>query len=233
MSPVVYLRAARKHWLTIAAATALGMLVVSAGLWQQGTRYRAGVSVRVTFGVDPQRLSAPDIRQLQQRIVKTYAQMANEGSVTAPIIQALNLPYSTRELGGRVHALSPVNGDTIDISVEDSDPQRARDVGNAIAARLVTIAGAARPAANSDLTPKVEVTSWAMLPQAPVRVWWQLRVLAGLVGGLTLGVGLATFRHVLELRGDTVPAWLTSRWSILTAAIRAFGKRGRLRLRGM
>jgi capsular polysaccharide biosynthesis protein len=233
MSPITYLRAARKHWLTVAMLTMVGVLVSCLGVWRQGTRYESDVRVQVTFVAWPGQLPAPGAALLQQHIVKNYALMANSERVTRPLIDQLSLPYSPGELAGHIRALSPVGSSIIQIAVDDTSPERARDVGNAVARQLAAIANAATPSPELASSPKIEVLVPASTPDRPVRVWWQLRVLAGALAGLSLGIGTATFRHLLELAGDRPGAWLARRWSVLSTGVRAVGSRANARLRGL
>lgn len=76
----------------------------------------------------------PRLVQASESLAMTYYQMLWARPVLDPVVASLSLPYGVDELGERITASTIRGTQLIEIRVADSDPQRAADIANAVAA---------------------------------------------------------------------------------------------------
>jgi capsular exopolysaccharide synthesis family protein len=88
-----------------------------------------------------QSLSAvsPDYNQIlvSQRLSTTYANVATKRPILDLLIQQLGLNETADELAKRVRADASLESTLLTISVQDTDPERASAIANALAAQLI------------------------------------------------------------------------------------------------
>ena len=68
-----------------------------------------------------------------QTLTSTYSQMLTDPSVLAGVIQQLNLRTTPEELAQSISVEAPPNTQLLQITAEDSNPQRAAEIANAMA----------------------------------------------------------------------------------------------------
>ena len=81
----------------------------------------------------------PDYNQLltSQRLSTTYAVVATTRPVLEAVIEDLALDVSADDLAQRVLAEAPADSTLLTISAQDTDPERAASIANAVAERLI------------------------------------------------------------------------------------------------
>ncbi len=81
----------------------------------------------------------PDTRtiNLSNYLATAYARLATEGPVLEEVIDELDLPYSPSQLQGSISTQVYRDAGLLEITVIDTDPQRAADIANAIAEALI------------------------------------------------------------------------------------------------
>lgn len=81
----------------------------------------------------------PEYNQLlaSQRLSQTYATVAKTRPLLERVVENLRLPMTADELDGFVRADAPRDNTLISITVSDTDPGRAADIANGIAAELI------------------------------------------------------------------------------------------------
>src|SRR3954463_297259 len=131
--------------------------------------------------------------------VKSYTQVATSAQVLDPVIQQLKLPTTNGELAGRVTATNPLDTVLIEISVQDTNPQRAADVANAIGKQLSRVVQEIEsPQSGAPAPVKLTTTQPASVPTVPVAPRKSLNLALGLLVGVALGAGGALLREQLN-----------------------------------
>jgi len=226
----LYVQAARRHRVIVAALTTLGLLAATLASWQQAPCYEARSQVLVRFVPEPGMTpTAANVDALEQGLVKTYVGIVATERVTAPVVRRLRLPFRPGELGSRIRASSRIGSALIDIAVVDTVAQRAAQIGDALAVQLAALADGTNAVPAIAAAPVISLTVEAAIPTSPVPVRWASRLVVGLLAGLAIGLGGATFRYQLAARGEPLRAWLAALpaggWAALTAGSGAAGRR--------
>jgi hypothetical protein len=207
MSVALYLRAARRHWLTAAVFTWAGALALAlAGMWLDPPANTAHVRLIAAFGADAEKIpgagAAADALNVDPRLVelrvRSYVQMATTSEVTGPVIETLHLPYTTGELGERITATAPLDSTFIDVDVTDRSAARATAIAQAIGDQLADLAVHEKHKAADVGQPiariRLSTVGLITVRARPQILFWRLRILVGAAGGFILGLGLATLR---------------------------------------
>lgn len=72
-----------------------------------------------------------------EKISQTYVTLVTTSNILSPTIQQLELPYSVEQLRRLVSAAAPVDTQIINITVEDTNPFRAKDIADTIAREFI------------------------------------------------------------------------------------------------
>jgi capsular exopolysaccharide synthesis family protein len=131
---------------------------------------------------------------LASLVMGTEKGVAESQSVISMAASALRVPVSTLE--NELSVTVPVDGDLLEISITDANPQRAELYAQGMADAYVDY----RAANPSPSTPQAEIISTAGLPTAPSSPTRKLDVGVALCLGLCLGLGVAWLRDTLDDR---------------------------------
>lgn len=121
----------RWAWLIV-----LGILVAAAAAFivSKNTTpvYRA--SSRLLIDQAPGTGSGNEYTQIlvEQRLAQTYVELLNTEPVLEETIERLDLPYTPGQLKGKISVSAPQDTQIINISVEDTNPQRAALIANTL-----------------------------------------------------------------------------------------------------
>ena len=116
-------------------------------------------------------------------------------TITAPVIEELQLDDTPTELGDRITADVPLDTAVLNISVEDSSAKQAAQIADAVAERLkATATELETPEGQTSASVKITVVKEAAVPTAAVSPQPMNNLLLALLLGLGLGVGLALLR---------------------------------------
>jgi capsular exopolysaccharide synthesis family protein len=130
------LRALLKWWWLIIISIALG---VGAGYFlrrEQPDIYFAKATVIV--GQDPRAAAGIGFSgQYSQTLLQAYLIFARRASVLNPVIEDLNLGVTSDELANRISLDANAGAALLEMSVFDSDPERAAQIANRLAQELV------------------------------------------------------------------------------------------------
>ncbi len=192
MSLAPYARAARQHWRLVVASAALGGLLLGLVALRQPPLYQA--DLRLHAGLAP--AAGNEDRVLMESRVRGYAQQATSPAVLQAVIAALRLPYPPGTLAREIFASTPLDTIVIDISVRDTDPNRAASIDNAVAEALRELATAERTPAHLTFS----VDHPALVPAHPLRQFPLGYPIGGIIGGALIGIGLGTLRTRLVPR---------------------------------
>ena len=157
--------------------------------------YRATTTLYINQSAAPGAITYSDAL-LNQQLVKTYSQMAQQPIVLDTVRQQLHLPYSS-EAFDRMVTITPVR-DTqlIDISVDGTNPAQVRDVANAIA--TVFIAQQQPYLPKDQVNSALRVAQPAVLPTRPIGPSTLRNAALAAVLGLLVAVGIVALLEYLD-----------------------------------
>jgi capsular exopolysaccharide synthesis family protein len=192
----------RSHWLVILVTVAVCTGSVGAFVWSQTPTYTARTQLFVSTPTAPGNLSLTYQGGLfsQQRVL-SYSRIVSSPEVVRGVIESLHLPMSVEQLQGAIHASVPVDTILIDVTVEDSSPQRAAAIANEIGLRFPRFVSDLETPPGRERTPvKVSVTSPAEVPTSPSSPRKKLGLAIAALLGLGLGIGFAGLRSLFDTR---------------------------------
>ena len=196
-----YVRVLRKRWRLITAAALVGLCLAVAYIATTTRVYRATVQLFVsTQGTGQDGLSAAVAgSQFSQARVTSYAQIVNTPPITEAVVQRLNLPLTPQDLAPKITSAAIVNTVLINVSVNDTSPQRAADIANAVGTRFTeVVTNLERPNSGALSLVKVSVVRAASVPGGPVSPNRKVDLALGLFLGLLAGVAAAVLRETLD-----------------------------------
>lgn len=210
MSLVEYLQLLRRSWMVITCTALLGIAAASSFLLvvtpQYTTSTRLYISASAGDGAVASELTQSNSFAVQAAV--TYAGVAASPLVLQRAIEELHLDESARNLATRVTATAKDGTALLDIAVTDSDPSRAAETANAIAAAFDDVLTSKLEPARDGDRPLVSSTviAPAVAPTAPTAPRPIPVIVAGFVLGTAVGVGSAVLRKVLDTRLRSVAA---------------------------
>lgn len=199
-----YIDILRRRWMTILIVTLLALAAAAALTFTSTVRYTA--KTQLFFAVESSG-TATDMAQgstFAEKQMTSYAQVATSPLVLNPVIHDLGLRMTASELAGMTTATVPAETVILQISVVDTNPQRAAKIANAIGRQVSRATDDLTPA-NSDGSQAVRATTLtpALPPTAPSSPNVPRNLAAGVIVGLLLGGGFAVARHVLDTKVRT------------------------------
>ena len=129
---------------------------------------------------------------LNQKLVKTYSEIAKSNRVLDKVIEKLELNVSAGELRKKITVNSVQDTEIIRISVEDLDPQFATDLANGIA---VIFMGEVAKIMKMD---NVQLIDPAKLPEAPIKPRPVLNMAIAGVLGIMVSLGIIFLIEYLD-----------------------------------
>lgn len=199
---VEFLTVLRRRWRILVAFLVLGVAAAGLLTTQMTPSYRATTQLFVAFAntsTDDTALSLSQGNLFAANRVKSYPDLVSSPLVLAPAISELSLDESAQELAERVSAQVPPNTVLIEVYADDESPVRAAAIANAVAKNLITVVEDLDRIKASDISPvRVSLTREAVPPASPRSPVPVLNLAAGLVIGLTLGLGMVMLRESLD-----------------------------------
>jgi polysaccharide biosynthesis transport protein len=191
-----YFRIARKRaWIIVVATLVCAGSALVASLATTPV-YQGTAKLIVVAKADPTGgvTSAYEGALLSQQLVKSFAQILESRTIAETALRLDPQPLRPAELQQKIHA-EPVTGTLlIHLSVQDTNPSRARRLTNSVARAFMSTV----PRLQSGSALRVSMVEPALTPRVPIRPRTQLNVAVGLLVGLTLGVCLAFLREFLD-----------------------------------
>ncbi len=205
-----FLKALARRWLTVAVclALAIGAAVVVTACSTAVYEARTQLFIATHTGEDTTQLSQG--QTFSQARVQSYAAIVPTRQVAGPVVRELKLRTTPEELTSRITAEAPLNTVLINITVRDTDPERAANVANAVAASFSAVverletprqdqAAAREQDAPDPVSPvSLGVTQYAVAPADPVSPRPLLNLAGGAFAGLLLAAGLVVLRETLD-----------------------------------
>jgi capsular exopolysaccharide synthesis family protein len=131
---------------------------------------------------------------LSQQLVKSFAQIIESRPTAEAALRLDPQPFTPRQLQAKINAEPAEETLLINLTVEDTDPARAKRLANNVARAFIS----AVPGFQSGSALRVSLVEPALTSSEPVRPRPKLNVALGLVLGLVLGIGLAFLREFLD-----------------------------------
>jgi tyrosine-protein kinase len=192
-----YLHAVRRQWTLVALV--VGLVGLAAAAWTLSRPPVYETSTKMFVSVRTADDDVTDLSQgstFTQERVKSYTSLLTSPPLLNEVIARLGLTTTADELAGRISAANPPDSVLLEVTVRDSQAQRAADIANAVAGEFPAVVEqveAPAPGARSPV--KISVTNPALAPAVPSSPHVKLNLALGLLVGLGLGAGLAVFRE--------------------------------------
>jgi capsular polysaccharide biosynthesis protein len=177
-----------KWWILIAAIAAvsvIGAAVVSFYFTQNVYESSAVMIIGSPRDALQQNQMTLNDYTLNLKLVDSYRVLCKTDKILNEVIADTKLPLTVKELSDKINVTAQSDTDIIDIAVQDTDPQRASVLANAVATVFVEEIPGIMQMNN------VQIIDNATVPKTPVKPDRKMIILlAGLVG-LLLGAGIA------------------------------------------
>lgn len=130
--------------------------------------------------------------QVGTSLTSDYVELVNSRTVLEPVIKDMNLEDTYESLGNRLNVSSPENTRLLYITVEDENPEMAREIANAIAKESQKQI--------SDITKSDEptVAEWAVAGESPVRPDKTRNIAIGFIIGMLIAAGCYIASYMLD-----------------------------------
>lgn len=170
------LRFYRRHWLKIAGATLLGLvLAVNYTLWLQQPQYKSDATLIAVGTAD--KSSGQGSAQLNN-----YTQLFTSRRVLEPVLREQKSSLSYRDLQQHVKATNDKDTELIKVSVTSSNARTSQRLANGI---IVSFRDQVKALYGTD---NVDVVDGASLPVAPANVRPTTQLALGAMGGFLVSV---------------------------------------------
>ncbi|KJL29289.1 polysaccharide biosynthesis tyrosine autokinase [Microbacterium oxydans] len=203
-----YIRILQKNWIVILVLLIVGLAGGGAYAYLQAPKYVTSTQLYVS--VRTEGAATGDLVQgttFARQMVTSYVDTIGTALVLDPVIEELGLDLTARQLAGKVSASTPLNTVMINITVTDTDPERAAKIANQTAVSFTDAVQNTleRPAVEGGVSPvHVTVTNPAAVPTGPSSPNVPLLVIIGGLLGLAVGIAFAVLRTVLDTRIHTL-----------------------------
>lgn len=130
-----------------------------------------------------------------QQLVKDYREIVKSRTVTSQVIEDLDLDMSSKELAEKISVGSKNDTRIIEISVQDTDPDRASIIANKTCEVFMSKVKDLMKVEN------VEIVDNAISPETPVKPRPLLNIAIGMFLGLFVALGVI---FLIEYLDDTI-----------------------------
>jgi succinoglycan biosynthesis transport protein ExoP len=191
-----YFRVLRKRaWLIVISALLCPAAALASSLATTPV-YQGTAKLLVIAKTDPGggTASAYEGTLLSQQLVKSFAQIIQSRATAERALSLDPQPFTASQLQERIHAEPVTDTLLINLTVDDTDPARAKRLTNSVARAFML----AVPNLQSGSALRVSLVEPALRPTTPIRPRTRLNIALGLMLGLLLGAGLAFVREFLD-----------------------------------
>jgi capsular exopolysaccharide synthesis family protein len=193
-------RVLRDQWRMVLVMSVLATVTGAAVTFLQRPVYEAQATIYVAATNDAAS-TALQGNVLSQQRVKLYGELVRSDRVMSAVVEKLGLRLSAATLARRVTAGTRADTTLLTITAADSSAGRARDIANEVARQFVELAPQMDSAADShDGQVRLSVVREASRPRAPLSPQPVRNLGLAVAIGLTIGMGLAALRHILDRR---------------------------------
>jgi capsular polysaccharide biosynthesis protein len=161
--------------------------------------YESSLSIVIGKTIDSTQKSQYDYNDIMmyQNLVKTYAEIAKSRTVAQKAIDKLGLSSTVTPdtIQNQISVIPQVNTQIIDLKVKNENPQKSKDILNAIAESFIEESGRIYPNGN------VQTIDEAIIPKSPISPNKRLNILMAFLLGLMISTGLS---FMLEYIDNTI-----------------------------
>jgi capsular exopolysaccharide synthesis family protein len=159
-------------------------------------------------------------------VLQTYAVLVTDRSILEGVISDLGLNVNEADLKKRINVTLVPNSQILDVTVQDTNPARARDIANRLVDDFVARVNAIQQGNKTTTPDNLYVFSNAVLPDKPVSPNIPLNVAIGFAAGLLVALGLAFVLDYLDqsIKSDDE---LTARLGLIPIGHIAFALAGK------
>jgi capsular polysaccharide biosynthesis protein len=199
------LRAVRARWLLFFLCCAVPVVAGVAVIKGSSPSYESTAELYVATTGGSTAANAYQGALLAQQQAPSLAHLVDSPAVLNAVISRLGLATNSASLAKDISASSPTNSVLIDVTARGSSPAAARDIANAAAGRLASLAEhLAGSGPQSHSTVRVTLANPASLPIAPVSQHKTTDLILGLVVGLAVAFSAVILREKLDPRVRTI-----------------------------
>lgn len=196
-----YLRVLRRWlWLLLACPVIAAFTAAGVSVWLPPV-YEAQVSLLVR-PAQPLAVDAGGASLTSDQISRTYARLMTERPLLETVVADLGLQTSAESLVGTIKVTPEPNTTILDVAVQDTNPQVARDVANKLVEDFIIevkrIQQQEQATPNARSADSLVVVSPAVTPSRPVSPNIPLNILLATVAGLLVGLGVAFLLEYLD-----------------------------------
>lgn len=196
-----YLRVLRDYWRSTLAVLFLCVALSAGFTLLQAPTYTANSAVFLTVESGGTAGELSQGATYAERQVKSYVTVATTAVVLDPVIDELDLDLTPNQLAKKLTITSPTSTSVIKISAQDSSPQQAAALGNAVARSLQdAVQELSPPGPDGTRMVSATVIDQAVVPTTPSAPNPVTNIALGVLLGLLLGFGQALLRNILDTR---------------------------------
>ncbi|EYT62824.1 protein tyrosine kinase [Dietzia sp. UCD-THP] len=192
----------RARWISIAAATLVGGLLALGASLAMTPSYEAKVQLYVTVAGGENAAAAAYQGSLgaQQR-VQSYAALIESTDIAQDVIDSSGVDLSPSKVASMTTAAADPKTVLLNVSVTDSDPERAMQVAQGFGEVLPEVINRLEtPEGGGPALAKLTVVNPPGLPTSPVAPKTAQNVAVGLALGLLAGIGFVLLVNTLDRR---------------------------------
>lgn len=191
----------RKHLITlvITFVIVLGLTILYTAM--SPVKYTSTTQLFATYDSSNESTSSAEQYNGSSYImnqIQSYPNLAKTSSVLQPVIDELHLSVDANQLASQVSVTNPSNTVFVNITVTSQDPSAAARIADSVAASLSNVVEKSLYASGSHSSVKLSIVEPATVPTSPSSPQWVFNILAGLVGGLLIGILAALLKNVLS-----------------------------------
>ncbi|WP_153505263.1 polysaccharide biosynthesis tyrosine autokinase [Cumulibacter manganitolerans] len=193
-----YLRIIRQQWLLIASCVLVAIAAASVFTLRATPQYQSTAALFISTPQSDGSAAYQGSLFSQQRVA-SYADLIKGKQIAQRVVDKLGLDESAGALASRVSASVVKDTVILNVTVQDSQPQRAQKLAEAIAQEFTVFVSELETTPGSENAPiKATIVDPATVPVSAVspRPLSSLALAIGL--GLIVGVGLAVLREMLD-----------------------------------
>lgn len=205
-----YLLIVARSWIVVAVSVGVGLVTAAIVGFTTTTTYTSTAQVLFTGHASTSGQDLAYVGNYVQSRMQTYKNLGTSTSLLESVTDVLQSDETPQELAGRTDIQVSQLNTVARVSATDTTAKGAADTANALAGGLLNsvqrleAGNAANPTGDqkpANSTIEGVITGKAEVPTSPSGPNIPLHLLAGLLAGLVVSIGVIALREVL--RGDT------------------------------
>lgn len=188
-----------RRWRLVAGMILIGVVASAALTYEMTPSYRASAQLFVALDAADNAIELNSAASFSSQRVKSYPSLVDSPLVLGPVIEQLGLDTNPQDLAEEVRGEVSPNTVLIEVYADNTSPQLAADIANAVAVNLSTVVEELDRTREDRASPvRVSVTRQAVAPTDPRTPIPAVNIALGLFAGLIAGLGLAGLREALD-----------------------------------